>query len=86
MYRLQTTDSMLSGLVCQQRCVTLPSPENGAPFYFVDKSCATDGCCVDLGYYCVQEGQVFVSKSTDPISSCTDFYSVDCGDLMPRGD
>lgn len=72
--------------VCQQRCVTPPSVVDGAPFYFIDNPCATDGCCVDLGYYCVQsDGTVYQSKGTETIAPCTDFYSVDCGDLIPYG-
>lgn len=72
--------------VCQQRCVTPPSGVDSVPFYFTDNPCATDGCCVSFGFYCLRsDGSVSESKGTETIAPCTDFHSVDCGNLIPWG-
>ena len=79
--------SLFFKVVCKQRCGTSPAVESG-PAFFIDKSCATDGCCVDIGYYCYQPGHdVDFNLATETISDCTDFFDVDCGSyLIPWGD
>lgn len=72
---------------CVQRCLTPPSEDRGPSYYSIVQPCATDGCCVDVAHYCLYEGQVIkIYDNTITISPCTNFFTVDCGNLYPWGD
>lgn len=71
--------------ICTQRCASPPSSKND-PFVIFDTPCATDGCCVDVGFYCVMpDGSISTTYGTETISPCTDFFIVDCRELRPIG-
>lgn len=73
--------------VCQQRCGSSPGLKNG-PVIIIDKPCAVDGCCVRIGYYCVDANGQDVHKDvvTELLSPCSQFFEAECGSLIKWGD